>query len=120
VEDFAGADPVITLLEGHQSAFAAFLRGEFYFHKNRAADAEAHFKEAAGMDGAFWPAFYRMSSLAAGSGRKRYEYKTKKALESIALGRDKHYENFIGGFSPDYYRQALERRLTEQAGNDHV
>jgi chemotaxis protein methyltransferase CheR len=121
IEDFAGADPVISLLEERgKSAFSAFLRGEFYFHKNKTAMAETCFKEAAGMDGSFWPAFYRMSTIAAGSGLKRYKYRTGKALESIELGRNKRYENFIGGFSPDYYRRALEKRLTEQAGNDRV
>jgi chemotaxis protein methyltransferase CheR len=118
-EDFAAADLVMGLLEEYgKSVFSAFLRGEFCFHKNKAAMAEAYFKEAAGMDGSFWPAFYRMSTIAAGSGRKRHEYITRKALESIDLGRNKRYENFIGGFSPDYYRRALERRLTEEAGND--
>jgi chemotaxis protein methyltransferase CheR len=43
--------------------------------------------------------------------RTLYEYKLKKAIESIELGKDLHYESFIGGFSPDYFRQILEKKL---------
>jgi hypothetical protein len=33
--------------------------------------------------------------------------------ESMEAGADLRYESFIGGFSPDYYRRILERKLTE-------
>ena len=65
------------------------------------------------MDKAFWPALYRLSSLAAGGNRTRYEYRTKKAIESLEQGKGLRYECFIGGFSPDYFRRILERKLTE-------
>jgi chemotaxis protein methyltransferase CheR len=52
-----------------------------------------------------------MSLLAAEGNRTVYEYKIRKALESIDLGKEFSYECFIGGFSPDYYRRILEKRL---------
>jgi chemotaxis protein methyltransferase CheR len=65
------------------------------------------------LDGGFWPAYYRVSSLAEEGNRTRYEYRLKKALESMEKGDGKGYEIFIGGFSPDYYRRILERKLAE-------
>jgi chemotaxis protein methyltransferase CheR len=113
LEDFAGADMVLSFMEKQQeSAFTKFLRGEYNYHLNRVKEAEAGYQEASGLDSAFWPAFYRISLLAAGGNRTRYEYKIKKALESIAMGKDLYYECLIGGFSPDYYRRILEKRLS--------
>jgi chemotaxis protein methyltransferase CheR len=110
--DFSAADAVLFRLEKiDRSAFIDFLRGEFHYLGSKTEEAEAKFKEAAGADKAFWPAFYRMSSLADKNNRTLYEYKIKNALESIELGKDLHYESFIGGFSPDYYRQILEKKL---------
>jgi chemotaxis protein methyltransferase CheR len=52
-----------------------------------------------------------MSALAEKGNRTRYEYRLKKALESMELGAGRGYEIFIGGFSPDYYRRVLEKKL---------
>jgi len=115
--DFEPADTVVSFLEKKSnSAAASFLRGEYHYLKNDAANAEEKYQEASLKDRAFWPAFYRISSLAAEGNRTRYEYKIKKALESMKAGQDLYYESFIGGFSPDYYRHILERKLSEQAG----
>jgi chemotaxis protein methyltransferase CheR len=112
LEDFAGAETVLSFAEKKQaSAFTKFLRGEYNYLSNKTALAETYYKETAASDSAFWPGFYRMSLLAAEGNRTVYEYKIKKALESIELGKDLSYECFIGGFSPDYYRRILEKRL---------
>jgi chemotaxis protein methyltransferase CheR len=115
--NFDTADTAVSFLEKKSnSAAASFLRGEYHYLKNDAANAEEKYQEASLKDRAFWPAFYRISSLAAEGNRTRYEYKIKKALESMKAGQDLYYESFIGGFSPDYYRHILERKLSEQAG----
>jgi chemotaxis protein methyltransferase CheR len=112
LEDFAGAERVLSFAEKKQaSAFTKFLRGEYNYLSNETALAETYYKETAALDNAFWPGFYRMSLLAAEGNRTVYEYKIKKALESIDLGKELSYECFIGGFSPDYYRRILEKRL---------
>ncbi|MFP3041427.1 chemotaxis protein CheR [Treponema primitia] len=114
LEDFAGTEIVLTFAEEKQvSAFTKFLRGEYNYLSNKPGEAEVFYKEAASLDGAFWPAFYRVSLLAAEGNRTLYEVKIKKALESIELGKDLSYECFIGGFSPDYYRRILEKRLSK-------
>jgi chemotaxis methyl-accepting protein methylase len=111
-EAFSQADTLLSFIERHRnSACTCFLRGEYFYFNNRKKDAELSYKEAAGKDGAFWPALYRLSVLAAEGNPVQYAYKTRKALESINQGKDKGYEIFIGGFSPDYYRRALEKRL---------
>ncbi|MDR2402849.1 MAG: chemotaxis protein CheR [Spirochaetaceae bacterium] len=116
-EEFTQADKLLSFIEkypDHQSgssAFTSFLRGEFHYFNNRRKDAESSYKEAASKNETFWPAFYRLSSLAAEGNPVQYAYKTRKALESIDRGRDQRFEVFIGGFSPDYYRQTLEKRL---------
>jgi chemotaxis protein methyltransferase CheR len=111
-EAFSQADTLLSFIERHRnSAFTCFLRGEYFYFNNRKKDAELSYKEAAGKNGAFWPALYRLSVLAAEGNPVQYEYKTRKALESINQGKDQGYEIFIGGFSPDYYRRALEKRL---------
>jgi chemotaxis protein methyltransferase CheR len=113
-QDFDSALPVLTYLENRGSAaFIDFLRGEYNYLCGKAEEAEKKFEDAAGKDRSFWPAFYRICSLAAGGNRTRYEYKIKKALESLTLGKDFHYECFIGGFSPDYFRRILEKKLTD-------
>ena len=113
-EDYDSASRILIFLEkGHDSAVISFLRGEYHYLTNSADKAEAGYAAATGKDPALWPAFYRISSLAAEGNPARYEYKTKKALESLALGREKGYEVFIGGFSPDYYRRILEKRLDD-------
>jgi chemotaxis protein methyltransferase CheR len=108
------AEKVIAFLENKSGAAAvSFLRAEYCCLTKDLKIAEEKYQEAALVDRMFWPAFYRLSSLAAEGNRTRYEYKIKKALESMDAGKDIHYELFIGGFSPDYYRRILERKLTE-------
>ncbi|MDR1317301.1 MAG: chemotaxis protein CheR [Spirochaetales bacterium] len=110
-EDTGAADTALAALEEKSGCAAtAFLRGEYHYHRGESGAAEASYQEAAGRDSAFWPAFYRLSFLAAGSNQTRGEYKIRKALESIGKGENLHYEVFIGGFSPDYYRRILERK----------
>jgi chemotaxis protein methyltransferase CheR len=114
VQDFNSADMVLVFLEKlNAGAFTRFLRGEYHFLRGSAEAAEPYFKEAAGKEKAFWPAFYRIASLAAHGNPASYGYKIKKACESLDLGREFHYECFLGGFSPDYYRQILIRRAPE-------
>jgi chemotaxis protein methyltransferase CheR len=114
LEDFAGAEAVLTFAEEKQvSVFTKFLRGEYNYLSNKPGEAESFYKEASALDGAFWPAFYRAGLLAAEGNRTLYEVKIKKALESVELGKDLSYECFIGGFSPDYYRRILEKRLSK-------
>jgi chemotaxis protein methyltransferase CheR len=88
-----------------------FLRGEHYYLTGNTDAAEEKYQEASLKDKAFWPAFYRICSLAAPGNRTRYEYKVKKTLKSMEAGKELHYESFIGGFSPDYYQRILERKL---------
>jgi chemotaxis protein methyltransferase CheR len=117
VEDFAPADRVISVLEEtNNSAAASFLRGEYHYLNNDAETAEEKYQEASLKDKAFWPAFYRLSSLAARGNRTRYEYKIRKALESMDCGEEYHYETLIGGFSPDYYRHILEKNRLNRQG----
>jgi chemotaxis protein methyltransferase CheR len=113
-EDFVPAARMISILEEkNNSAAASFLRGEYYYLTKDTKTAEEKYLEASLKDKAFWPAFYRLSSLAAGGNRTRYEYKIRKALKSMEAGKEYQYETLIGGFSPDYYRRILERKLTE-------
>jgi chemotaxis protein methyltransferase CheR len=111
--DSSAADLVLSFLEKRGSSPAiSFLRGEFYYRAANAA-AEEKYQEAMVGDTGFWPAFYRISSLAEDGNRTRYEYRLKRALESMEKGAGLGYEIFIGGFSPDYYRRILERKLAE-------
>jgi chemotaxis protein methyltransferase CheR len=113
VQDFDSADRVLSVLEkSNTGAFTRFLRGEYHFLRGSAKDAERYFEEAAGKEKAFWPAFYRIASLAAQGNPARYAYKIKKACESLELGMDFRYECFLGGFSPDYYRRILSKKLS--------
>jgi chemotaxis protein methyltransferase CheR len=111
-EEFENAEKTVSLLETNSnSAVAGFLRGEYYYLSGNTGAAEEKYQEASLKDKAFWPAFYRICSLADPDNRTRYEYKIKKTLKSMETGKDFHYESFIGGFSPDYYRRILERKL---------
>jgi chemotaxis protein methyltransferase CheR len=116
-ENTAAAQGALEALEEKSGCAAtAFLRAEYHYHRGELAAAEAKYQEAAGKDKAFWPAFYRLSSLAEQSNQTRYEYKIRKALESIDKGGDLHYEIYIGGFSPDYYRRILEKKAAGENG----
>jgi hypothetical protein len=113
--DSRGADRLISIIEGIEgretSPFTDFLRGEYFYVKDMFTDAEFHYKISISKDDAFWPAFYRICSLAAGGSQVLYKHRIIHALESINRGRDLHYEAFIGGFSPDYYQGALMKQI---------
>jgi len=119
IQDYKGADAVISYLEKkNTSVFTFFLRGEYCFLNNKNEDAQKHYQEASVKDRYFWPAFYRIAVLSADGNRTRYEYKIKKAVESIELAlkmssdNSLNYECFLGGFSPDYFRRILEKKLS--------
>jgi hypothetical protein len=104
--DFSGADPVLVFIEDHSASAAAdFLRGEYFYLQDMFTEAEFHYKVSQGRNSDFWPACYRLSSLAPGEVLRKH--RVKEALESLSRGRDLQYEVFIGGFSPEYYRGAL-------------
>ncbi|MCL2265140.1 MAG: hypothetical protein FWC22_03760 [Treponema sp.] len=118
-QDYNIADKIITYLEKNNSgAFTRFLRGEYYFHTGNFEEAERNYHEASVKDKMFWPAFYRISIIAAEGNKTRYEYKIKRAIESIETYQSRetekkiNYECFIGGFSPDYFLRILEKKLT--------
>ncbi|MCL2761887.1 MAG: hypothetical protein FWD36_01590 [Treponema sp.] len=114
IQDFNSADMVLSYLEQYNSgAVTLFLRGEYYLLRGETKNAEQCFVSAAGKDRAFWPAFYRIASLAAEGNTTRYKYKIKKAIESIELSQD--YECFMGGFSPDYFKRVLTKERVCQA-----
>ena len=116
-QDYNSVSLILPYLENCNSqAFTRFLQGEYNFLMGNADEAEKYFHEAAARDKIFWPAFYRIASLAADGNRTRYEYKIKKAIESIELSQNQNgggikYECFMGGFSPDYFRRILEKKL---------
>jgi chemotaxis protein methyltransferase CheR len=110
--DLSSAGLVISSLEKRgASPVVSFLRGEFYYQGEEFSSAEAKYQEAAAAESGFWPALYRSASLAEGGNATRYQYRLKKALESMERGAGRGYEVFIGGFSPDYYRRILEKKL---------
>jgi chemotaxis protein methyltransferase CheR len=113
VQNYECADLVLSYLEKCDSGpLTLFLRGEYHLLQGNLKEAENFFDRAAGKDQAFWPAFYRIASLAEDGNPVRYEYKIKKTCESLALGKNLHYECFMGGFSPDYFLRILERKLS--------
>jgi chemotaxis protein methyltransferase CheR len=114
IQDFNSAEIVLSRLEERSTgAFTRFLRGEYFFLAGSVKEAEHFYNEAAVRDREFWPAFYRIASLSEEGNRTRYEYKIKKAIESIEMGRELKYECFMGGFSPDYFLKILEKKLTK-------
>ncbi|MCL2763672.1 MAG: chemotaxis protein CheR [Treponema sp.] len=119
MQDFINADKIISFLEKSGSgSLIRFLRAEYFFLCGIADEAEKYYNEAAVKDKYFWPAFYRIAILAAEGNRIRFEYKIKKTIESIDLCQSPeadgkfNYECFMGGFSPDYFRRILEKKLT--------
>jgi chemotaxis protein methyltransferase CheR len=105
------ADCLLAFIEQYDhSAYTHFLRGEYFYLKANIIDAESSYKRAVQQDKTFWPAFYRLASLAALGNPLRYVHKVNQALESIIQGKERGYEVFIGGFSPDYYQHALEKQ----------
>lgn len=111
-QDYGAADVVLSHMEKRGGgACALFLRGEYHLLMDNAVEAMRCFERAAGKEKSFWPAFYRIASLSAEGDSARHEYKIKKACESLALGGELGYECFMGGFSPDYFRRILERKL---------
>jgi chemotaxis protein methyltransferase CheR len=121
VQDFSSADLVLSHLEKTNTcAHVLFLRGEYHLLQGKASKAKDCFENAAGKDRAFWPAFYRIASSAAEGNPAQYEYKVKKASESIKQGRDSHYECFMGGFSPDYFERILTKKLSTTKFKEYV
>jgi len=117
-QDFDGADKIISYMEKNDSsAFTKFMRGEYHFLNGSPQEAEKYYNESVGKDKYFWPSFYRIAFLAAEGNPTRYEYKIKKAIESIDLLQNAELENkfnyecFMEGFSPDYFRRILEKKL---------
>ncbi|MCL2793439.1 MAG: chemotaxis protein CheR [Spirochaetaceae bacterium] len=117
-QDFNSADMILAYMEKRNAgAVGHFLRGEYYYLLGKTKEAEKCFEDVVIKDKVFWPAFYRIANLAAEKNKTRYEYKIKKAIESIELlqncetGDKPQYECFMGGFSPDYFRRILERKL---------
>lgn len=104
--NFEGAARALDLIKARDdSSFTAFLWGEYFFLQDMFTEAEFHYKIALSKNDAFWPAFYRLSSMASVEALRNY--RAAQALESLNRAKDLHYEVFIGGFSPDYYRGAL-------------
>ncbi|MDR2543272.1 MAG: hypothetical protein LBC80_07475 [Treponema sp.] len=119
--DFNSADLALLYLEKTNAcAHVLFLRGEYHLLRGSMDKAKDCFENAAGKDRAFWPAFYRIASSAAEENPARYEYKIKKASESIQQGRDFHYECFMGGFSPDYFERILTKKLSTTRFKEYV
>jgi chemotaxis protein methyltransferase CheR len=117
-QDFNHAEKILSFLEKHnKSACTKFLRGELHFLLENFEQAEQYYQEASIKDKYFWPAFYRISILCSQGNQTRYEYKIKKAIESIELShnnrqpKESNYEFFLGGFSPDYFLRILEKKL---------
>ena len=117
--DLSSANVLLSHLEKHNTGpIVQFLQGEYFFLLENTEKSKQYFEEAAAKDKMFWPAHYRIASLAADGNRTRYEYKIKKAIKSIELSQslkpDKEvkYECFMGGFSPDYFLRILEKKLT--------
>jgi chemotaxis protein methyltransferase CheR len=111
-QDFDSAQFILSFLETHDSgSVTQFLRGEYQYLSNNHKKALEYYEDSAVKDRAFWPSFYRIATLSEEGNHTRYSHKIKKACESIALGTDLQYEYFLGGFSPDYYRIILEKKL---------
>jgi chemotaxis protein methyltransferase CheR len=116
-QNYDDADLVLSYMETHGSGSGVlFLRGEYHLLKDSESEARRCFEQAAGKEKAFWPALYRLATLASPEENGRWqEQKLRTACESLQLGRDLKYECFMGGFSPDYFRRILERRLGKSA-----
>jgi chemotaxis protein methyltransferase CheR len=105
--DFAGAAFALDFIEKwDDSAVSAFLRGEYFFLQDRFAEAELYYHISFGKDRGFWPAGYRLTSLADASARR---LRAEQTLAGIRLAQNAGYEVFIGGFSPDYYAGTLRK-----------
>jgi chemotaxis protein methyltransferase CheR len=118
MQNFDNANTIILHLEkNNSSVFTKFIRGEYYFLSGILTEAEKYYIESSVKDKYFWPAFYRIAALAAEGNPTRYGYKIKKTIESIELlqnlepDNERNYECFMGGFSPDYFRRILEKKL---------
>ncbi|MDR0526115.1 MAG: hypothetical protein LBG90_09645 [Spirochaetaceae bacterium] len=104
--DFSDVSAVLDSLEKVDvSSYSAFLRGEYFFFQDRFTEAAFYYKIAFGKNDKFWPAAYRLSSLAPAEAVRRY--RAEQTLAGIGKAKNAGYEVFIGGFSPDYYAGAL-------------
>jgi chemotaxis protein methyltransferase CheR len=117
-QDLNAADKILLHIEKSNSdVYTKFLRGEYYYLLKQGEEALKYFQEAASNDKFFWPAFYKIASLSAEGNKASYEYKIKKAIESIeqpqkAESDERNYECFMGGFSQDYFLRILKKKLT--------
>jgi len=112
-QDYVSADLVLSYLEKRNNgSLPTFLRGEYHIQRGNTKEAKHFFEQVTEKEKAFWPAFYRLVSLADGENPIKREHRIRKACESIELGRYLRYECLLGGFSPDYFQRILERKLT--------
>jgi len=117
-QHFDNADKILSFFEKNSTgACVNFLRGDYHFLQDDNESAEHYYHTASVKDKLFWPAFYRLTLLYAPGNQTRYNYKIKKAIESIELLQNTkpqpefNYECFMGGFSPDYFLGILEKKL---------
>jgi len=124
-KDFNNANLILNYLEKYNSgAITAFLRAEYYYLRSEIEKAENLYQEVSVKNKYFWPAFYRIAIIASNGNITRFEYKIKKTIECIELLQkdmisnvNQNYECFMGGFSPDYFRRILEKKLSEKRGD---
>jgi chemotaxis protein methyltransferase CheR len=114
LEDIIKAEQFLFGVDKYEdSTYTYFLWGEFYYHKSMNVQAELCHKSAVQKNTGFWPAFYRLASLAANGCAVERRNAVRQALESITLGQNAGYEVFIGGFSPSACRYALEKQYEQ-------
>ncbi|GHV02819.1 hypothetical protein AGMMS50229_00250 [Campylobacterota bacterium] len=93
------------------SAATDFLRGEYYLCKNMIGEARVCYESAAYKNSDFWPAFYRLATFSDSNNDPQTKHRVTAALSSIDRGQYSGFEVFIGGFSPEDYRYALQSKL---------
>ncbi|GHS86975.1 hypothetical protein FACS189487_02230 [Campylobacterota bacterium] len=104
--DLDEADKAIKSLDKYgANAPALFLRAEWFLaHKNE-EEALKLYKKTLEIDSAFWPANYRIGFI------KNDAKNLQKALELLNSSVHSGLEVFIGGFSTDDYRRAIQHKL---------
>jgi len=115
-QDFSCAGRAISFLEERNSgAIPPFLRGECHMLNEKFQEAAACFEKSISRGKDFWPAFYRLALLPLEGDGIGQERMARLALESLGLGARSGYECFLGGFSTDYFKIILERKLMNKA-----
>ena len=111
-QDRDSADLVLSFLEkSDDGALSRFLRGEYHLSGGDDAEAVSSFERAAEKEETFWPALYRIASLHGEGNPATRERKIRRALDSLETGGGLRHECLMGGFSPDYFKRVLERKL---------